>query len=136
MQNIARIKEVLDSLDSITREYLQCSSPEHSELLRKNISSAKRQLLDAYNPEVSARFDNLDAMLHSLLKMHFNSLVLSIGDLHQVHETRIRGRSIDADTFHNLILTHIHPIIPQIDQRLLAMHAALQGLGVAAKRNP
>lgn len=136
MHNIASIKEVLDSISSVTSEYKGCQDKTHAEQLQKSINSAKKQLLDAYTPEVSERFDFLDARLHSLLKEHFSSLVLSIGDLQQAHETKVRPQHVDPDTLHNLILTHIHPIIRQIDHRLLAMNVTLQGLSVAAKRNP
>ncbi|MBW3001833.1 hypothetical protein KY338_01570 [Candidatus Woesearchaeota archaeon] len=136
MQNIVRIKEVLDSISSFTSEYKECKDKPHAEQLQKSITSAKKQLLDAYTPEVSDRFDFLDAKLHSLLKEHFNSLVLAIGDLQQAHETKVRSQHVDPNITHNLILTHIHPIIQQIDHRLLAMNVTLQGLSVAAKRNP
>ncbi|MBD3303711.1 hypothetical protein GF343_01075 [Candidatus Woesearchaeota archaeon] len=136
MQNIARIKEVLDSISSITSEYKDCQDKTHAEQLQKSINSVKKELLDTYTPEVSERFDFLDARLHSLLKEHFNYLVLAIGDLQQAHETKIRAQHIDPDTFHNLLLTHVHPIIRQVDHRLLAMNVTLQGLSVTAKRNP
>ena len=144
MQNIVKIKEVLDSINSITSEYRQCQNLDHAEQLNKNmvsvkkqllnITSAKKQLLDIYTPEVSKRFSNLDPKLHSLLQGHFTSLVLAIGDLQQVHDTKVRH--VDPNVLHNLLLTHIHPIIKQIDSRLLAMHATLQGISVVAKRNP
>ena len=134
MQNIVKIKEVLDSINSITSEYRQCQNLDHAEQLNKNMVSVKKQLLDIYTPEVSKRFSNLDPKLHSLLQGHFTSLVLAIGDLQQVHDTKVRH--VDPNITHNLILTHIHPIIKQIDSRLLAMHATLQGISVVAKRNP
>ena len=112
MQNIVKIKEVLDSINSITSEYRQCQNLDHAEQLNKNMVSVKKQLLDIYTPEVSKRFSNLDPKLHSLLQGHFTSLVLAIGDLQQVHDTK------------------------EIDSRLLAMHATLQGISVVAKRNP
>jgi len=136
MQNIARIKKVLDSIGSITSEYKDCKNINHAETLQKSIASAKMQLLNAYTPEVSERFDFLDAKLHSLLKEHFNYLVLAVGDLQQMHETKVRAQHVDTDILHNLHITHIHPILRQIDQRLLAMNVTLQGLSVAAKRNP
>ena len=136
MQNIVKIKKVLDSISSLTSEYKQCSNLDHAGQLNKNITSAKKQLLDTYTPEVSKRFSNLDAKLHSLLKEHFTSLVLAIGDLQQVHTTKINAQHVDPNVLHNLLLTHIHPIIKQIDSRLLAMHATLQGISVVAKRNP
>ena len=134
MQNIVKIKEVLDSINSITSEYRQCQNLDHAEQLNKNMVSVKKQLLDIYTPEVSKRFSNLDPKLHSLLQGHFTSLVLAIGDLQQVHDTKVRH--VDPNVLHNLLLTHIHPIIKQIDSRLLAMHATLQGISVVAKRNP
>ncbi len=136
MQNIMKIKEVLDSISSLTSEYKECQDSDHAENLRKSMSSAKKQLLDTYTPEVSERFANLDAKLHSLLKEHFNSLVLAIGDLQQLHDTKVRSQHIDPNIFHNLLITHIHPILQQIDQRLLAMNVTLQGISVVAKRNP
>jgi len=136
MQNIVRIKEVLDSISSLTSEYKECKDSDHAEKLQKHIGSAKKQLLDTYTPEVSERFDDLDAKLHTLLKEHFSSLVLSIGDLQQAHETKVRSQHVDPNILHSLLLTHIHPILRQIDQRLLAMNVTLQGLSVVAKRNP
>lgn len=136
MQNIVRIKEVLDSIGSFTSEYRSCKNADHADALRKGIGSAKKQLLDTYTSDISERFDNLDSRLHALFKDNFNSLVLAIGDLQQVHDTSIRVQHVDSDTLHNLLLTHVHPIIRQIDQRLLAMNATLQGLSVVAKRNP
>ena len=136
MQNIVKIKEVLDSISSLTSEYKQCQNIDHAGQLNKNMTSAKKQLLDTYTPEVSERFSNLDPKLHSLLKNHFTSLVLAIGDLQQLHTTKMSAQHIDPNVIHNLLLTHIHPILRQIDSRLLAMHATLQGMSVVAKRNP
>jgi hypothetical protein len=136
MQNIARIKEVLDSISDITSEYVCCQDPESAESVRKDIGSVKTNLLKTYNKCVSERFAMLDPILHSLFNEHFSSLVLSIGDLQQVHDTQVRTKHIDTNTFHNLRITKIQPILRQIDQRLLAMNVTLQGLSVVAKRNP
>ena len=136
MQNIVKVKEVLDSLSTLNNDFKQCLHPDDAEVLRNNLSKIKKNLLDTYNPEVSKRFESLDPKLHALFKENFNSIVLSIGDLQQTHDTKVRAQHIDPNIFRNLLLTHIHPILKHIDQRLLAMHSTLAGLHHVARRNP
>lgn len=136
MHNIARIKEVLDSLGSLSSDLRYCLHPDDAENLRITLGSVKRQLLDSYDNSVSQRFASLNPKLHSLFNENFSSLILSVSDLQQVHDSRIRAQHVDPNVFRNLLLTHIHPILKQIDQRLLAMHSTLAGLRHIARRNP
>jgi len=136
MQNIVKIKEVLTDLSSASRDLKYCLHPDDAEIIRKDLSKIKKNLLNTYNPEVSKRFESLDSRLHSLFKENFNSVVLSIGDLQQTHDTKVRGQHIDPNVFRNLLLNHIHPILQQIDHRLLAMNTTLKGFHVLARRNP
>ena len=131
-----QIKEVLDSFDYLVKKYHKCEHPDKAEEFRNDLSSAKTNLLKAYNSDVSRRFESLDPVLHKLFNQHFSSLVLSVGALQEVHDRNIRSKHIDPDTFHELRLTKIHPILLQIDQRLLAMNATLNGISIVAKRNP
>jgi len=136
MQNIAKIKEVLEDLSTLNNNFKQCLHPDDAEVLRNNLSKVKKNLLDTYNPKVSKRFESLDPKLHALFKENFSSIVLSIGDLQQTHDTKVRAQHIDPNIFRNLLLTHIHPILQHIDRRLLAMHSTLTGLHHVARRNP
>lgn len=136
MQNILNVKEVLDSFSVLVKEYIQCEDHEKAELLKGKIGSARTALLKAYAPSVSARFEDLDSKLHGLFRQHLSSLMLSVGELQEIHDTNVRSMQIDTDTFHSLRLTKIHPILMEIDQRLLAMNATLQGMSLVAKRKP
>ena len=136
MQNIMQIKKVLDSFDYLVREYHKCEHPGKAEELRNRFGSAKADLLKAYDSDASRRFESLDPVLHKLFNQHFISLVLSVGELQEIHDRNIRSKHVDTDTFHDLRLTKIHPILLQIDQRLLAMNATLNGMSLVVKRNP
>ncbi|MBW2972919.1 hypothetical protein KY346_00840 [Candidatus Woesearchaeota archaeon] len=126
MQNIIRIKEVLNSLSALRADYMQC---EDLEKLSKDLSSVKANLLKTYDNTVSERFASLDSELHLLFRQHFSSLILSIGDLQKMH---VQHRIEPVYNF----LTKSHSLLNKLNQQIQAIHAALRGLGIAAKRNP
>ncbi|MBW2986016.1 hypothetical protein KY333_01465 [Candidatus Woesearchaeota archaeon] len=136
MQHIAKIKEILTDLGSVSKDFKYCLHPDDAEALRVKLSSAKTNLLKLYDKKASIRFDSLDPALHNLFKQNFSSLVLAVGALQEVHDSKVRAQHIDPNTFHNLLLQHIHPILTKIDHRLLAMHTTLTGFHVIARRNP
>ena|GEM_PF-5522914 len=126
MHNIIRIKEVLSSLSALRADYMQC---EDLEKLSKELGSVKANLLKTYDNKVSERFASLDPKLHVLFRQHFSSLILSIGDLQKMHDQH------RIEPVYNF-LTQSHPLLNKLNQQIQAIHAALQGLGIAAKRNP
>ncbi len=136
MQHIAKIKEVLTGLGSVSKDFKYCLHPDDAEILRVKLSSAKTDLLNLYDKNASIRFDSLDPALHNLFKENFTFLVLAVGELQELHDSKVRAQHIDPNTFHNLLLQYIHPILTKIDHRLLAMHTTLKGFHSLARRNP